>query len=76
MGTCRLLLDHTGDSDNAEIRRIKKATRAIPHRDTSDAVDRALYAYYTGVIPGHDDPAAPIPRHDVLPNRVKERAAN
>jgi hypothetical protein len=66
----------SGDSDNAEIRRIKKATRAILHRNASAAIDRALYAYHTGGVTGPDDPAVPIPGHNILPARVPGRAEN
>jgi hypothetical protein len=66
----------SGNSANAEIHRIKKATRAIPHRYASAAIDCALYAYHTDGIPGHDDPAVPIPGRDILPDLIPGRADN
>jgi hypothetical protein len=64
------------DSATAEIRRIKKATRAIPHRDASAAIDCALYAYHTNGISGHDDPVVTISGRDILPDRIPGREEN
>jgi hypothetical protein len=63
-------------SSNDPKRQIKYAVNKHPHKEALAAIDKALYAYYTNGIPGHNDLIINIPGHDLLSDDILEREEN